>query len=56
MQTLPKQIRDRLQTLPKQVRDRLQTLIAKGIGQSMAIAFWSMGGTPKTHLVPLFCE
>lgn len=56
MQTLPKQIQDRLQTLPKQVRDRLQTLIAKGIGQSMVIAFWSMGGTPKTHLVPLFCS
>ncbi|WP_211437575.1 hypothetical protein, partial [Escherichia coli] len=34
----------------------MQTLIAKGIGQSMVIAFWSMGGTPKTHLVPLFCS
>ena len=45
-----------MQTLPKQVRDRLQTLIAKGIGQSIVIAFWSMGGTPKTHLVPLFCS
>ena len=27
----------------------------KGVGRSLTRKIWRAGGTPKTHLVPLFC-
>ncbi|MEW0317064.1 hypothetical protein AB0S61_24145, partial [Escherichia coli] len=27
-----------------------------GVGQSLTRSHWRAGGTPKTHLVPLFCN
>ncbi|WP_217993231.1 hypothetical protein, partial [Klebsiella sp. MBT K-1] len=29
--------------------------IFQGVGQSLTRRLWRAGGTPKTHLVPLFC-
>jgi len=30
--------------------------ISKGVGRSLTKWIWRAGGTPKTHLVPLFCD
>jgi len=30
--------------------------IFQGVGQSLTRRIWRTGGTPKTHLVPPFCD